>query len=67
MASGEQAPAHPRETLTVPEAAKRLGIGRRLAYEMARTGKFPTIRLGRRVLIPRQRFEAWLQGQVPGG
>ena len=41
-----------RETYTVPEAGKILGIGRSAAYEAARTGEIPTIRIGKRVLVP---------------
>jgi excisionase family DNA binding protein len=41
-----------RHTLTVTEAASRLGIGRSAAYEAARTGQIPTIRIGKRILVP---------------
>jgi excisionase family DNA binding protein len=41
-----------RRTLTVPEAAKVLGIGRTAAYEAAHTGEIPTIRVGKRILVP---------------
>lgn len=41
-------------TVTVAEAGRLLGISRGLAYEMARIGKLPTIRFGRRLLVPRQ-------------
>ena len=41
-----------RQTLTVPEAGKVLGIGRSAAYEAARTGEIPTIRIGKRILVP---------------
>ncbi len=51
-------------TLTVPEAAKLLGVGRNLAYEIvARDGELagvPVIRVGRRLLIPQARFLAVL-------
>lgn len=40
-------------TLTVPEAGYLLGISRGSAYEAARRGELPTIRLGRRLLVPR--------------
>ena len=40
-------------TLTVERAAELLGIGRSAAYEAARRGELPTIRIGRRVLVPR--------------
>ena len=38
-------------TITVEEAGRRLKIGRSLAYELARNGKLPTLRLGRRLLV----------------
>lgn len=41
-----------KKTLTVPEAAKALGIGRTAAYEAARTGQLPTIKIGKRILVP---------------
>ena len=50
-----------RLTFSVEEAAQLLGIGRGLAYELARTGKIPVIRLGRRLLVPRARLEAMLR------
>ena len=47
-----QASPTERKTLTVPEAARTLGIGRSAAYEAARTGEIPTIRIGKRILVP---------------
>jgi excisionase family DNA binding protein len=41
-----------RLTLTVEEAAKVLGIGRGLAYEGVRSGAIPSVRIGRRVVVP---------------
>jgi len=41
-----------RPTLSVEEAAQALGISRGSAYEAARRGDFPTIRIGRRLLVP---------------
>jgi excisionase family DNA binding protein len=38
--------------MTVAEAAVALGIGRTLAYEAVRRGEIPTIRVGRRILVP---------------
>lgn len=55
-----------RLTLSIEETAAVLGIGRNLAYELARTGQIPVIRLGRRMLVPRQQLEAMLAGEVPG-
>ncbi len=42
----------PKQTLTVEEAGRLLGIGRGLAYEAARRGDIPTLRIGRRLVVP---------------
>lgn len=41
-----------RPTLTVEEAAELLSISRSLAYEAVRCGQIPSIRVGRRLLVP---------------
>lgn len=41
-----------RLTVTMPEAARLLGIGRNTAYEAARRGEIPTVRIGKRLLVP---------------
>ena len=41
-----------RLTYTVPDAAGLLGISRGAAYEAARNGQLPTIRIGKRLLVP---------------
>jgi excisionase family DNA binding protein len=41
-----------RRTVTVQEVASILGVGRNKAYEAARSGEIPTIRIGRRLLVP---------------
>ena len=41
-----------RLTLTVEEAAATLGISRAFAYEAVRRGEIPSIRIGRRILVP---------------
>ena len=50
-----------RLTLTVEEAARLLGVGRRTAYEAVRTGALPSVRLGRRILIPRKALLVMLE------
>ena len=48
-------------TLSVEEAAKLLGIGRSLAYELARTGELPVVKFGRkRLLVSRRALEKML-------
>ena len=49
-----------RRTFTVPEAARLLGIGRSAAYDAARRGELPTLRIGRRILVPRAALEQLL-------
>ncbi len=41
-----------RATISVSDAAALLGISRNTAYEAARTGQLPILRLGRRLLVP---------------
>ena len=41
------------KTLTIEEAAQELGISRNGAYQAAGRGELPTIRIGRRLLVPR--------------
>lgn len=41
-----------RLTCTVPEAGQLLGIGRDSAYAAAERGEIPTLRLGRRIVVP---------------
>ena len=54
-----------RQTFTVPEVAKVLGIGRSAAYEAARTGQIPTIKIGKRILVPRVALERLLEQPTP--
>lgn len=42
-----------RLTLAVNEVAHLLGLSRGAAYEAVRTGQIPSIRIGRRIIIPR--------------
>ncbi len=46
---------------TIEEAARLLGIGRSSAYDAARRGEIPTIRIGRRLLVPKIALERLLQ------
>ena len=49
-----------RLTFSVEEVAALLGISRGLAYELARCGKLPALRLGRRLLIPKSALKELL-------
>ncbi len=50
-----------RKTFTVEEAGQALGISRGLAYELAATGRLPTVRLGRRLVVPCAALEKMLE------
>ncbi len=41
-----------RRTLAVSEAARILGVSRSTAFVMAKSGQLPTIKAGRRVVVP---------------
>jgi excisionase family DNA binding protein len=56
-ASGAIAPIGERLTLTVEEAATLLGISRAFAYEAVTRGEIPSIRIGRRILVPKAALE----------
>lgn len=43
-------------TITVEQAGEVLGISRCSAYRAATTGELPTIKLGRRLLVPTARL-----------
>lgn len=53
-----------RLTMTVQEAADALGISRNTAYELVHQGQIPSVRLGRRLLVPTKALHAWLEGQA---
>ena len=50
--------------LTVPDVQRALGIGKNTAYELANREDFPSIRVGKRILIPRDAFLRWLDKQT---
>lgn len=49
-----------RPTVSVEEAAAVLGISRSAAYRAVRKGEIPSVRVGRRLLVPSQRLLAML-------
>ena len=55
-----------RLCVTVPEAAEMLGISRNFAYQLVREGKLPSIRFGKRILIPIAALEKMLEKGVIG-
>jgi excisionase family DNA binding protein len=58
-------PAPERMALTIGEAAALLGIGRSLAYEMARSGALPTVLVSARRRVPVKALELLLEVTPP--
>ena len=56
-----------RVVLTVNEVAKLLGLSRASAYQGVARGEIPSIRVGRRILVPRQALERMLEGNSKPG
>ncbi|SHO48918.1 helix-turn-helix domain-containing protein [Anaerocolumna xylanovorans] len=51
-------------TYSIDEAAKIVGVGRSLMYQLAREGKIPVLRLGNRFVIPKKRFEIFINSST---
>jgi excisionase family DNA binding protein len=56
-----------RQTYTVEEAGRLLGIGRNQAYDAAKRGEIPTITIGKRKLVPKATFDRLLGVVEPPG
>jgi excisionase family DNA binding protein len=58
-----------RQTLRICEAAKLLGIGRNQAYDAAKSGQLPVIRIGKRLLVLRPALDRMLNrgGEATSG
>ena len=48
---------------SIQEAADLLGISRSYAYELARNGTIPVLQLGRKRVIPKEKFNQWVNGE----
>jgi excisionase family DNA binding protein len=46
--------------LSVEEAGALIGISRDLAYDLVARGELPSVRLGRRLVVPRRALEGTL-------
>jgi excisionase family DNA binding protein len=62
IAGSGQSSDEPRLALGVQEVADALGISRELVKQMIRTGKLPSVKLGRRRLISRKALKRFLAG-----
>ena len=46
--------------LSVPEVATVLSISRAGAYELMRSDGFPTLKIGSRIVVPKEKFIEWV-------
>ena len=51
-------------TLTVPEVGEALGISRAKAYDLVRSEGFPSMRIGTRILVPRDKLIRWIDKET---
>lgn len=50
--------------LNLMEVAYQLGIGRNSALELIHSGRLRSVRIGRRIVIPRRELEAFLEREA---
>ena len=50
--------------LSGPEMGAALGISRAGAYELARSEGFPALRIGTRIVIPKDKLQEWVDKQT---
>lgn len=46
--------------------AKVLGISISSAYELMHEASFPTLRVGSRIVVPKEKFYQWVESQTGG-
>ena len=52
--------------LSVPEVAAVLGISRTGACELVRGEGFPALKIGSRIVVPKEKFIGWIDRQTSG-
>ena len=50
--------------LSVPDVASILGISHAGAYELVRSDGFPSLRIGSRIVVPKERFIDWINANA---
>ena len=53
--------------LNANQLATALGISRAGAYQLLNTESFPILRIGKRLLVPRDRLVEWIEQNTGGG
>ena len=52
--------------LSVPEVGAVLGVSRSAAYALVRSRGFPSLRIGKRIVVPKEEFISWIQRNTGG-
>jgi hypothetical protein len=52
--------------LTAEELAGALGISRAGAYALIHSKGFPTLRIGKRLMVPKEKLSAWIDRNTSG-
>ena len=52
--------------ISVKEISQVLGIGRNQAYELVKRDDFPKLKIGQKYLVPRDKFEEWIDINLYG-
>ena len=47
--------------------ASLLGIASSSAYELMREKDFPVLKIGSRMVVPKEKFQIWVENHVGGG
>ena len=53
--------------LNAETVAKLLGVSPSSGYELMHEKGFPVLRIGSRMVVPKEKFRAWVEANVGGG
>ena len=53
--------------LNAKQLAELMGVSISTAYELMREKGFPTLKIGKRIVVPKEELRAWISEQVKGG
>jgi excisionase family DNA binding protein len=53
-------PKNQKKTYTVEEIAEQLGVSKKVAYSLVKSGQFSYVRVGRAIRVSKVSFDKWL-------
>ena len=53
--------------LNAEMVANVLGVSSTICYEMMHAGKLPVLRIGSRLIVPKEKFLEWIEKNTSGG